>query len=83
MSFRESESTSERRSKSSAERSFDQRTIVRSSIFGRVCYAIWPNKPALHLSQKIPCTVRAAELWISGDRKPSGRALVVVMDEID
>mgnify|MGYP001613942196 CR=1 FL=1 len=70
----ESESTSELRSKSSDERSCKFGTVVR---------ALWPIKPALNLAQRIPCSERAAQFYINGERKPSARALVVVMDEID
>lgn len=55
----------------------------RSCKFGTVVRALWPEKPALNLAQRIPCTERAAQFYIDGERKPSARALVVVMDEID
>lgn len=53
------------------------------SNFGKCAVALWPNKPALVLAQRVGVTERAANLWIAGRRKPSGRALLVLMDEID
>lgn len=70
-------------SKIPRERLFNQRTIVRRSKFGIVVEALWPDKPALNLAQRIPCSERAANFYITGERKPSARALVVIMDEID
>lgn len=51
--------------------------------FGTVVRALWPNKPALNLAQRIGCSERAAHFYIAGKRKPSARAIIVVMDEID
>ena len=46
--------------------------------FGTVVLALWPSKPALNLSQRIGCTERAANLYITGKRKPSARAVLAV-----
>lgn len=51
--------------------------------FGTVVRALWPDKPALNLAQRIGCSERAALFYITGQRKPSARAIIVVMDEID
>lgn len=66
------------------------RTLVRSDIrtdrlskFGKVCLALWPNeKPDVVLSQKLDCSERAAQFWITGDRQPSFEALMVVIEEM-
>lgn len=79
----ESESGRARASKTSVERSFEFRTNVPACKFGRVVLALWPDKPALNLAQRIGCSERAALFYITGQRKVSARALVVVMDEID
>jgi hypothetical protein len=54
----------------------------KSSKFGRVVRALWPNKPALHLAQRIGCTERAANFYITGKRKPNARAALAVYAEI-
>lgn len=51
--------------------------------FGTVVRALWPDKPALNLAQRIGITERGAQYIIDGKRRVSARALVVVMDEID
>ena len=53
------------------------------SRFGTIVRALWPNKPALNLAQRVGCSERAAQFYITGQRKPSARALIVVMDEVD
>lgn len=53
-----------------------------ASRFGIACLALWPDKPATILSQRIGCSERAANLYISGDREPSYEALMVVLDEL-
>ena len=51
-----------------------------SSIFGRVCKAIWPIKTAECLASEVGCSVRAAAYEISGERPPSAQSLMVVMN---
>lgn len=46
-----------------------------SSIFGRVCKAIWPTKTAEKLAAAIGCSVRAAAYQISGEHFPSAEAI--------
>lgn len=50
--------------------------------FGTIVRALWPDKPALNLAQRIGCTERAAQFYIDGDRKPSARALHVINGEM-
>lgn len=50
--------------------------------FGTIVQALWPTKPALRLSQKLGCTERAAQFYIDGDRKPSARAIAVIVNEM-
>jgi hypothetical protein len=69
-----------RASKTSSEQSFGKKPISK---FGTVVRALWPTKPALNLADKVGCTERAAHHWITGRSRPSGRALLVVLDEID
>jgi hypothetical protein len=54
----------------------------QSCRFGTVVRALWPDKPALHLAQKIGCTERAANFYIRGSRDPSLGAILVIVDEI-
>jgi hypothetical protein len=71
-----------------AEASAIQRTIVHgnarlcSSIFGRVCKAIWPVKTAEQLAAAVGCSVRAAAYEISGEREPSARSIAVIVVKI-
>lgn len=53
-----------------------------SNKFGTIVRALWPHKPALHLAQRIGCSERAAAFYIAGRRKPSARALAVIVAEI-
>ena len=65
-----------------------ERTIVQgnarlcSSIFGRVCKAIWPVKTAEQLAAAVGCSVRAAAYEISGEREPSARSIAVIVVKI-
>lgn len=65
-----------------------QRTIVQgnarlcSSIFGRVCKAIWPVKTAEQLAAAVGCSLRAAAYEISGEREPSARSIAVIVVKI-
>ena len=66
------------------------RTIVRTTharlahharrlrAFGRAVCAIWPVKPALHLSQCAHESERSAQYQINGERKASARAMHAV-----
>ena len=62
---------------------FDRQRVAPANRFGTVVRALWPDKPALNLAQRIGCSERAAQFYIAGKRKPSARAIIVVMDEID
>lgn len=55
----------------------------QSCRFGTVVRALWPDKPALNLAQRIGYSERGAQMLIDGKRRVPARALVVVMDEID
>lgn len=50
--------------------------------FGRVIRALWPNKPALNLAQRIRCSERAAQFYIDGERKPSAQCIGAIVAEI-
>jgi len=55
----------------------------RLSKFGRVCLTLWPDQKAdVILAQRIGCSERAAQFYITGDREPSYEALMVVLDEL-
>jgi hypothetical protein len=54
----------------------------RSCKFGTIVRALWPDKPALNLAQRIGCTERAAQFYIDGQRKISAHALGVVIAEM-
>ena len=50
--------------------------------FGRCVVALWPEKPALNLSQRAGLSERMAQYIIDGKRKPNTRAALVVYAEI-
>lgn len=56
--------------------------LVPNSKFGLCVLAIAPTKPALWLAERVPCSERHANRLINGDRRPSARAIVVVVGEL-
>lgn len=50
--------------------------------FGTLVRALWPNKPAINLAQRIGCTERAAQFYIDGDRKPNAACVAIIVNEI-
>lgn len=54
----------------------------KSSKFGRVVIALWPDKPALNLAQRAGLSERGAQYLIDGKRKPNARAALAVYAEI-
>jgi hypothetical protein len=52
--------------------------VSRLCAFGRAVCAIWPVKPALHLSQSAHESERSAQYQINGERKASARAMHAV-----
>jgi hypothetical protein len=65
-----------------------RRTFVRPThnrscdLFGRVCREIWHDKAAAKLAASSRVSVRTAEYWLAGSRKPSAAAEAVVIFEI-
>lgn len=51
--------------------------------FGTVVRALWPDKPALNLAQRIGITERGAQYIIDGKRKVTFKAARAVLDEFD
>lgn len=50
--------------------------------FGTIVRALWPDKPALNLAQRIRSTERAANFYINGKRKISARCVKAIVDEM-
>jgi hypothetical protein len=50
--------------------------------FGTIVRALWPNKPALNLAQRIGSSERGAQYLIDGERKVTARAIAVIIAEI-
>ena len=65
-----------------------QRTLVQgdarlcTSQFGKHCKIIWPTKTAEQLALAVGCSVRAAAYELSGERPPSDRSMLVVINKI-
>ena len=73
---RESESRRARASKLPSERLF------QNNKFGTIVRALWPNKPALNLAQRIGISERGAQYLIDGKRRVTAKALHVINTEI-
>lgn len=50
--------------------------------FGTIVRALWPDKPALNLAQRIGCSERAANFYITGERKVTALAVAAIVNEI-
>lgn len=50
--------------------------------FGTVVRALFKDKPALQLSQRMGCTERGAQYLIDGQRRVTARAIAVIIAEI-
>lgn len=48
--------------------------------FGTIVRALWPNKTALNLAQRIGCSERGAQYLIDGKRKINARCVRVIVD---
>jgi hypothetical protein len=55
---------------------------AKTSKFGAVVIALWPQKPALNLAQRAGISERGAQYIIDGKRKPNARAVHVVNGEM-
>jgi hypothetical protein len=78
-----SESTERGRSKTPKERLFGgYRSKVPGKNFGTIVRALWPDKPALNLSQRLGCTERGAQLYIDGERKVTAHAVSIIVQEM-
>lgn len=55
---------------------------AKSEMFGRVCKVIWPTKTAEGLAAEVGCSVRAAAYQISGERPPSDKSMLVLINKI-
>jgi len=81
----ETESIRVRASTSPKERLFREkrfRTGVRITKFGRAVEALWPDKPALNLAQRMGVSERNALQIIRGERRVTARAVHVINTEI-
>ncbi len=56
--------------------------VEHPCIFGTVVRAIWPEKPALNLSQRLRCSERGAQYLIDGKRRVTARCIAVLIAEI-
>lgn len=50
--------------------------------FGTIVRALWPDKPALNLAQRIGSSERGAQYLIDGERKVTARAIAAIIAEI-
>lgn len=69
---------------SESESSFRRRSNValeRSCKFGTIVRALWPDKPALVLSQLAGISERGAQFIIDGERKPPAHVVLAVFRE--
>jgi hypothetical protein len=52
------------------------------SVLSAIARMLWPHKTAAHLAAATNCSVRAAEMYLAGDREFSGDALAAVINEV-
>lgn len=52
------------------------------SILSDVARLLWPKNTAPHVASIVGCSVRAAEMYLAGDREWSGDALAAIVAEI-
>jgi hypothetical protein len=67
--------TIDRRKIHSAEETF-------ASILGDVAKLLWPKSTAAQIATLVGCSVRNAEMYLSGQQKWSGDALAAIVAEI-
>ena len=64
------------------------RTVERDTehLFGsclsEIAATLWPHKTAAHIAAAVGCSMRAAEMYLAGDREWSGDALAAIVSEI-
>ena len=67
-----------------SESRFRQRSngsLERSCKFGTIVRALWPDKPAIVLSQLADISERGAQYIIDGERKPPAHVVLAVFRE--
>jgi hypothetical protein len=52
------------------------------SVMGDVAKLLWPKGTAAEIASRADCSVRNAELYLSGTQKWSGDALAIIVSEI-
>jgi len=85
MLLGESESNFSARSKTPRERLFRKKlfgTNVPKTKFGAVVEALWPDKPALNLAQRMGVSERNALQIMRGERRVTAKALHVLNGEV-
>lgn len=85
MSLGESESIFVAASKTPRERLFRKKlfgTNVPKTKFGSVIEALWPDKPALNLAQRMGVSERNALQIMRGERRVTAKALHVLNSEV-
>lgn len=54
----------------------------QSFVLADVARLLWPKNTAAHVASIVGCSVRAAEMYLAGDREWSGDALAALIAEI-
>ena len=52
------------------------------TVLSSVARTLWPHKTAAHLAAATNCSVRAAEMYLGGQREWSGDAIAAIVSEI-
>jgi hypothetical protein len=76
--FRERNSESKRSIVEHSEQSFGE----VASVISQVARTLWPRKTAVHVAAASNCSVRAAEMYLGGQREWSGDAIAAIVAEI-
>jgi hypothetical protein len=52
------------------------------SVLSSIARTLWPHKTAANIAAASNCSVRAAEMYLAGDREYSGDAIAAIVSEI-
>lgn len=67
-----------------ASKAFKEHLFHKSQLspYGRAAVALWPDNAPKVIAERADCSVRNANQFIRGERGPSPRAILAVLQEI-
>lgn len=61
---------------------YEQSFGAAGSVLSSIARTLWPHKTAANIAAASNCSVRAAEMYLAGDREYSGDAIAAIVSEI-